>query len=387
MNTNADTKLPLNALGEPLKAAQQRIATDILALADYERHAIHHVERAAWAHIESGADQGLTLAHNRAAFDALRLVPEPLADMGQAHTRTSLFGKEHLSPILLAPVAYQRLMHADGELATVRAAMAMQIGMTVSTLASYTLEEIAQAAHAAKAELGRSAPLYFQLYSQPERAASLALVRRAEAAGYEALVWTVDASIKRSRYPLPPGVDAANLRGSVQPRHTSDLMSEQILFGTALAAQAPTWDDLEWLRAQTRLPLIVKGILSTRAAKRAVDLGADAIVLSNHGGRVLDGVISPLEVLPAVRAVVPTQVPLIVDSGVRLGTDIVKAIALGATAVMVGRPQLHALATAGMLGVAHMLHLLRAELELAMAQTGCATPAQITAQLLMRDGS
>ena len=135
------------------------------------------------------------------------------------------------------------------------------------------------------------------------------------------------------------------------------------------------------------MPLIVKGILSTRAAKRAVDLGADAIVLSNHGGRVLDGVISPLEVLPAVRAVVPPQVPLIVDSGVRLGTDIVKAIALGATAVMVGRPQLHALATAGMLGVAHMLHLLRAELELAMAQTGCATPAQITAQLLMRDGS
>lgn len=376
----------LNALGEPVKPAWQRVPADIMSLRDYERHAVHHVERAAWAHIACGADQELSIAHNRAAFDALRLVPEPLPDLANAHTRVELFGKTLKSPILLAPVAYQRLMHPDGELATARAAMAMQTGMMVSTLATQTIEDIAQAAAGAGRELSRSAPLYFQLYSQPERSASLNLVRRAEAAGYEAIVWTVDANIKRSRFPLPPGVEAVNLRGTQQqPTQTSDLMSEQILFGTPLANQAPSWDELAWLRSETRLPLVVKGILSVNAAKRALELGADAIAISNHGGRVLDGVVSPMEVLPAIRTAVPASVPLIVDSGVRFGTDVLKAIALGATAVMVGRPQLHALATAGMLGVAHMLHLLRSELELAMAQTGCATLDQISPQMLVRD--
>lgn len=372
----------LNALGEPVQPAHQRIPADILSLADYERHAVHHVEQAAWAHVESGADQGITLAHNRAAYDALRLLPEPLVDLREAHTRTTLFGRELISPLLLAPVAYQRLVHADGEIATARAAMAMQIPMTISTLASHLIEDIAQAARSASRELGRSAPLWFQLYSQPERDTSLDLVRRAEAAGCEAVVWTVDASIKRSRYPLPMGVDAVNLRGNSQPRQTSDLMSENILFGTPLAQQAPRWDELAWLREQTRLPLAVKGILSPAAAVRAVDMGADALVLSNHGGRVLDGVVSPIEVLPAIRDAVPAHIPIIVDSGVRYGTDIVKAVALGASAVMIGRPQLHALATAGMLGVAHMLHMLRAELELAMAQTGCATLEQISPRVL-----
>lgn len=367
----------LNALGEAVRPAHQRIPADIISLADYERHAIHHIERGAWAHIQSGADQGVTLAHNRAAFDALRLRPEPLADLRNAHTRLGFLGRELISPIMLAPVAYQRLAHAEGELATVRAATAMQSAMMVSTLASYTLEDIARAAQGARDELGRGAPLYFQLYSQPERETSSSLVRRAEAAGYEALVWTVDASIKRSRYPLPQGVEAANLRGNDQPRQSSDLMSESILFGTPLARQAPGWDELAWLREQTRLPLLVKGILTPTAAARAVQMGADAIIVSNHGGRVLDGVVSPIDVLAAIRAAVPQQIPLIVDSGVRQGTDVVKAIALGASAVMVGRPQLHALATAGLIGVAHMIHLLRAELELAMAQIGSPTLADI----------
>ena len=380
---NSSNNTPLNALGEPVKAAWTRIPGDIMSLRDYERHALHHVERASWAHIACGADQELSIARNREAFDALRLMPEPLPDLANAHTRIELFGKTLKSPILLAPVAYQRLMHPEGELATVRAAMAMQTGMMVSTLATQTIEEIAQAAEGARRELSRGAPLYFQLYSQPERSTSLNLVRRAEAAGYEAIVWTVDANIKRSRFPLPPGVDAVNLLGTNrQPTQTSDLMSEHILFGTPLANQAPGWDELAWLRAETQLPLVVKGILSPNAAKRAVELGADAIVISNHGGRVLDGVVSPMEVLPAIRAAVPASVPLIVDSGVRYGTDVLKAIALGATAVMVGRPQLHALATAGMLGVAHMLHLLRSELELAMAQTGCATLSAINASVI-----
>lgn len=373
---------PLNAAGQPVKPPLTQISAQIGSLADYARLAREHMEAQAWAHLESGADQGLTLAHNRQAFDRIRLCPEPLADLSAAHTRQSLLGQSLDWPLLLAPVAYQQLAHPEGELATARAAMAMRTGMVVSTLSSCTLEEIAQAAQAAAQELGRSGPLWFQLYQQPTREHTLQLIRRAEDAGYQALVWTVDAHIKRSSYPLPPGVEAVNLRGIPQQRQTGDLMSEHILFGSELARGAPTWDDLVWLRQQTRLPLIVKGLLSARAAAQAVELGADAIVVSNHGGRVLDTAVSALEVLPAIRAATPAHIPLLMDGGVRQGTDVLKAIALGASAVLLGRPQMHALAAAGMLGVAHMLYLLRAELELAMAQTACASLDQIASRLL-----
>lgn len=370
-----------NALGEAVRAAHTQIPADIRCAADYERHAIHHIEAQAWQHIQSGADQNLALSHNRAALDALRLVPQPVADLRHAHTRIELLGQTLASPLLLAPVAYQRLVHPEGELATVRAAMALQTGMVVSTLSSFTLEEIAQAGQAAATEMGHSTPRWFQLYMQPAREHSLQLIRRAEAAGYTAIVWTVDASIKRSGFALPHGVEAANLRGMPSTQHTPPLLGP-ILFGTPLIQQIPTWDDLRWLRAQTQLPIIVKGILSPAQAQQAVDLGADALIVSNHGGRVLDGVVSPIEVLPAIAQAVQGQVPLLLDSGVRHGTDVVKALALGASAALIGRPQLYALATAGLVGVAHLLHLLRAELELTMAQLGCATVADITPAVL-----
>lgn len=370
-----------NALGEAVRAAHTQIPADIRCAVDYERHAIHHIEAQAWQHIQSGADQNLTLAHNRAALDALRLVPQPVADLRHAHTRIELLRQTLASPLLLAPVAYQRLVHPEGELATVRAAMALQTGMVVSTLSSFTLEEIAQAGQAAATEMGHSTPRWFQLYMQPAREHSLQLIRRAEAAGYTAIVWTVDASIKRSGFALPHGVEAANLRGMPSTQHTPPLLGP-ILFGTPLMPQIPTWDDLRWLRAQTQLPIIVKGILSPAQAQQAVDLGADALIVSNHGGRVLDGVVSPIEVLPAIAQAVQGQVPLLLDSGVRHGADVVKALALGASAVLIGRPQLYALATAGLVGVAHLLHLLRAELELTMAQLGCATVADITPAVL-----
>lgn len=370
-----------NALGEAVRAAHTQIPADIRCAVDYERHAIHHIEAQAWQHIQSGADQNLTLSHNRAALDALRLVPQPVADLRHAHTRIELLRQTLTSPLLLAPVAYQRLVHPEGELATVRAAMALQTGMVVSTLSSFTLEEIAQAGQAAATEMGHSTPRWFQLYMQPAREHSLLLIRRAEAAGYTAIVWTVDASIKRSGFALPHGVEAANLHGMPSTQHTPPLLGP-ILFGTPLMQQIPTWDDLRWLRAQTQLPIIVKGILSPAQAQQAVDLGADALIVSNHGGRVLDGVVSPIEVLPAIAQAVQGQVPLLLDSGVRHGTDVVKALALGASAALIGRPQLYALATAGLVGVAHLLHLLRAELELTMAQLGCATVADITPAVL-----
>ena len=372
---------PLNALGEPLRPAYAQVPTDIACAADYERHAIHHIEAHAWRHIQGGADQNLTLAHNRAAFDGMRLLPQPIANMRQAHTRSTLLGQALTCPIMLAPVAYQRLVHPEGELATVRAAVALQSGMVVSTLSSFSLEEIAHAGQAAEAEMGYGAPRWFQLYMQPQRAHSLQLIRRAEAAGYTAIVWTVDASIKRSGFPLPYGVEAANLRDMPSTQHTSPLQGPMI-FGSPLMQQAPTWDDLHWLREQTQLPVVVKGVLSPAQGLQAVAMGADALIVSNHGGRVLDGVVSPLEVLPAIAKAVGPQVPILLDSGVRYGTDVVKALALGACAVLVGRPQLHALATAGLLGVAHMLHLLRAELELAMAHLGCSNLAEISTELL-----
>lgn len=375
------TSTSLNALEAAPRAPLTHIPSDVASTADYELHAIHHMPADVWRHIQGGADQNLTLAHNRAALDAWRLLPQPIAELHHAHTRTTLLGHDLACPLLLAPVAYQRLVHPEGELATVRAAMALQVGMVASTLASYTLEEIAQAGLAAAHDMGQGAPRWFQLYLQPQRAHSLQLLRRAEAAGYSAIVWTVDASIKRSGFPLPYGVEAANLRGMPAIQHTSPLQGP-ILFGTPLIHQAPTWDDLRWLRAHTQLPLIVKGILSPQQARQAVALGADALIVSNHGGRVLDGVVSPLEVLPAIAHAVGPQTPLLLDGGVRYGTDIAKAIALGARAVLVGRPQVHALATAGMLGVAHMLHLLRAELELCMAQLGCASVADITPDVL-----
>lgn len=371
----------LNALGEPMRAALSHIPPDIVCAADYERHAVHHVQAHAWQHIQGGSDQNLTLAHNRAAFDQFRLLPQPITDLRQAHTRTQLLGHDLASPILLAPVAYQRLVHSEGELAVIRAAVALQTGMVVSTLSSFTLEDIAQTGDAAATEMGQGAPRWFQLYLQPQREHSLQLIRRAEAAGYTAIVWTVDASIKRSGFPLPYRVEAANLRNMPTTQHTSSLQGP-ILFGTPLAQQAPTWEDLRWLRAQTALPVVVKGILSPAQARQAVALGADALILSNHGGRVLDSIVSPMEVLPAIAQATESKVPLLLDSGVRYGTDVVKALALGARAVLIGRPQLHALATAGLPGVAHMLHLLRAELELTMAHLGCATVDDITPEIL-----
>jgi 4-hydroxymandelate oxidase len=353
-----------------------RIPEDIATCAAYERHAIHHIEARAWHHIQGGSDQGLTLAYNRAAFDRLHLLPQPFADLRGGHTRLSMLGQAFEHPLLVAPVAYQRLVHPEGELASVRAAMALQAGYVASTLSSHTLEEISAVAQEAVRELGHGAPLWFQLYSQPDREHTLALVRRAEAAGYQAIVWTVDAAIKRAGMALPPGVHAANLRDYPARRHTAQAGQGAIILGTPLADAAPCLAELDWLRANTRLPLIVKGLLDPAQAAEAVAHGADAVVVSNHGGRVMDGVPSPLDVLPAVRAAIPGT-PILLDSGIRWGTDAVKALALGADAVLIGRPLLHALAVGGMVGVAHLLHLLRAELELALAQLACAQLSQL----------
>lgn len=360
------------------------IPADLQSLADYERRAERHLPPATWRHLQGGADAERSLAANRAQFDRHDLLPRMLRDLAGATTELELFGLRHAAPILLAPLAYHRLAHPEGELATIRAATALDTTMVVSTLSSMTLEDIADAARSAAAELARPAPpLWFQLYFQPERQATAELVRRAEAAGYQLLVCTVDAAVKRSGFVLPPGVEAANLRGLPRLSQNSHAGDGRIVFGTPLLQAAPNWESLAWLRATTKLPIVVKGLLSPEDARLALRHGVDGIIVSNHGGRVMDGLRPPLLALPAMVEAVEGRIPLLLDGGVRYGTDVLQALALGARAVLVGRPQLHALAVAGLPGVAHMLHMLRAELELAMAQTGCASLAAIDRRLLV----
>lgn len=358
------------------------IPPDIASLADYERRAVAHMPPPSWTYLQEGTGDGLSLAANRAAFDRIGLVPRVLADLRGGSTQIELLGARHAAPILLAPVAHQRIAHEEGELATIRAATAMSVGMIASTLSSVTLEEIAAARAQAAQGLGVvPSPLWFQLYAQERRADTLALVRRAEAAGYEAIMLTVDASIKRSSFVLPSGIDAANLRGIARPAQTAQPLG-RILFGTSLADAAPRWEDVAWLRGETRLPLLLKGVLAPQDALLAIEHGVDGLVVSNHGGRVLDGMPAAIDMLPAIARAVGGRLPLLLDGGVRRGTDVVKALALGASAVLVGRPQVHALAVAGMAGVAHALLMLRSELELAMAQLGCPAVEAITGECL-----
>ncbi|QTL02544.1 alpha-hydroxy-acid oxidizing protein [Aquabacter sp. L1I39] len=350
-----------------------------VCLADYERLALERLSEQTKAYLEGGAADEITLRENRAAFDRIRLSPRILPDLKGANTRLSLLGLDLPHPILVAPTAYHRLAHPEGERATAQGAGAMGAVMVVSTQASVAVEEIASLA---------TAPLWFQLYMHPDRDVTQHLVQRAEDAGCGALVVTVDAPVslrnreQRAGFRLPAGVDAVHLRGLPPlPTPASAAMGEVPVFTGALDA-LPGWDDLVWLRDVSRLPLLLKGILHPDDARRAVDLGMDGVIVSNHGGRVLDTVPAAINALPYVTEAVSGAVPVLLDGGIRRGTDILKALALGARAVLVGRPCLHGLAAAGAPGVAHVLHLLRAELEVAMALTGRTTLAQVDRSVL-----
>lgn len=363
-----------------MKPPLSRIPADIAAVEDYERYARERMSEQAWAWLSGGAADEQTLRDNREAFARLRLMPRVLAEVAGGHTRLRLFGCELEHPLLLAPVAYQQLVHPEGERASVLAAGAMKAGMVVSTQSGISLDELAREA---------TAPLWFQLYIQPDREFTAKLVRRAEAAGYRALVVTVDAPVAVSRnreqragFTLPAGISAVNLEGMRTLPPESARPGEPGLFASRLLAAAPTWKDLDWLCRLTELPVLVKGVLSPTDALRALETGAAGVVVSNHGGRVLDGVPATLDALPAVAEAVGGHAPVLLDGGVRRGTDVLKALALGASAVLIGRPYVHALAAAGAVGVAHVLHLLRTELEAAMALTGCRSLAEVDASIL-----
>lgn len=364
--------------------ARHTIPPGLVTLADHEQHARTQLDDNAWAYFSGGAADEISLHANRTAWDALPLWPRVLRPLAGGHTRVPLLGRTLAHPILLAPVAFQRLAHPDGELAMAYAAAALGAGVVLSTQASVSLESVAQAV---LPDPGRG-PLWFQLYLQPDRGFTQALVQRAEAAGYEALVLTVDAPTsgvrdreRRAGFRLPPGVGPVNLAGLQAPAPSALGPGQSALFD-GLLHHAPTWDDIAWLQSITRLPVLLKGVLHPADARQAVSLGAAGLIVSNHGGRTLDTAPATATALPRVVQAAQGKVPVLVDGGIRRGTDVLKAMALGASAVLVGRPAIWGLANAGAAGVAHVLRLLRDELEVAMALTGCATLAEVTPALL-----
>ena len=358
----------------------------LVSLADHEAFASGVLDANALAYFNGGAADEITLRENVLAWQRIPLWPRVLRPLAGGHTRVELLGRTLAHPVLIAPMAYQRLAHPHGELATALAAVVLGAGLVLSTQASTPLEDVAQVV-LGEADRG---PLWFQLYLQTDRGFTRALVQRAEAAGYEALVLTVDAPVngardreRRAGFTLPPGISAVNLQGLQAPAPAALRPGQSPLFDDLLT-HAPSWDDVIWLREQTRLPVLLKGITHPADAQQALVCGVAGLIVSNHGGRTLDTLPATATLLPAIAQAVGDALPLLVDGGIRRGTDVLKAIALGATAVLVGRPVIHGLANAGATGVAHVIRLLRDELEIAMALSGCRTLDEASAALWSR---
>jgi 4-hydroxymandelate oxidase len=334
--------------------------------------------------IAGGAEDEITLRRNRDSFEAIQLRPRVLVDVTSIDTSTTVLGEALRLPVMLAPVALHQMAHPDAELATARAAKLAGTAMILSTMSSTTLEDVAKET---------DAPKWFQLYCYSQRSVTESLVKRAEAAGYHALVLTVDVPRlgRRERdtrhgVQVPPGIIPRNFIGEL------DMGSLPLeAQGSALAAMAGalldpslTWETVDWLRSVTSMPVLVKGVLAAEDAALAIDHGVAGIVISNHGGRQLDGVPAAIEVLPEIAETVAGRVPLIIDGGVRRGTDVVKALALGAQAVLIGRPYIWGLAVDGESGVSRVLTMLQTEFQLAMALCGVTSVDQIGPALIPR---
>lgn len=335
--------------------------------------------------IAGGARDEITVRANEAAFARLQLLPRVLRGCGERDLCVSLFGGRARLPILLSPTAFHKLVDPEGEAATARAAAAAGAIMIVSMASTVAVGEVADAARAA-AEPGQAPPLWFQLYVQPDPGITEALVRRAEEAGCTALVVTVDSPVlgagERNRrngfHDLPPGMRCENL---VDLRDGERGHVRQIAMSPEFS-----WEHVDRLRRFTDLPVLLKGVLHPEDARLAVRHGVDGLLLSNHGGRQLDTVPSTLELLPELVAAVSGRIPIVLDGGIRRGTDVVKALALGAVAVGIGRPVMWALAEGGEKGVRRLLHLMRDELDDALALCGASGLADLTPDLVRVPG-
>ncbi len=348
-------------------------------VADFQELAKAALPPATYDYITSGSTDEVTLRDNVAAFQRLRLLPPLLTGVAEVDTATTVLKQPIALPILLAPVAGQNLYHPQGALASARAAASAKTIMGVSSSAGHSVEEIAAAS---------SGPKWFQLYMPKDRMVARRLVERAERSGFKAIVLTVDLgerkdADKRNRFTLPEPA----LR-----KHLRDIgfdLSERMTYEQLLAFNDQAWDltlswnAFDWLRSITKLPLLVKGVLRADDAKKAVAIGLDGIVVSNHGGRRLDGVPASIDQLPQIVAAVNGRAEVLLDSGIRRGTDVLKALALGAKAVLIGRPYAWALAADGEAGVSKILELLREELVSAMLASGCPNVGSIDRSLVV----
>ncbi|MFG2062608.1 alpha-hydroxy acid oxidase [Micromonospora sp. NPDC048871] len=340
-------------------------ALNLAELADDARRRLDPVH---WDFFAGGAEQERTVRANEAAFARRCVVPRVLRGVGRRDLRISLLGSRISMPVLIAPTAFHRLAHPAGEVATAHAAAEAGTIMVVSMAATRPVEEIAAA----------GGPLWFQLYPQPDLDFTAAVVRRAEAAGCTALVVTVDSPVfgRRDRdlrhrfLDLPPGLTCENMRDA--SGRVRDIEMDAGL----------DWARIGWLREVTALPILLKGVLHPADAALAVSHGVDGVLVSNHGGRQLDGTLATLDALPAVVEAVAGRLPVLLDGGIRRGTDILVALALGATAVLIGRPVLWGLAVGGAAGVRHVLDLLHADLDRALALVGASGPADLSSDLV-----
>ncbi len=359
--------------GSSVGSAALRACANVAGL---EAIAKRRLSRQVYDYYAGGAEDEVTLAANCDAFREVFLRPRALVGVGAVDTATTALGIPISMPVMVAPTAYQRMAHRDGELATARAAGKAGTIMIVSTIASTRLEDVAKAA---------TGPLWFQVYVHPDRDITRELVRRAESAGYRALCLTVDTPILgrrerdlRNAFTLPPGITMKNFEGQagVMPRPKAG-SSGFAAYASGALDTTLTWESVEWLAGLTRLPIIVKGVIAAEDASRAVDSGAAAVVVSNHGGRQLDSCEPTIRALPHVAEAAAGRVEVYMDGGVRRGTDVIKAVALGARAVLVGRPVLWGLAAGGEAGVSRALEMIREEMALSMALCGCPSVASI----------
>ena len=321
----------------------------VCSLSDFEERAREVMSPMAYEYLASGAADEITLRWNRESLEKIRLRPRVLVDVSGLDTRVTLFGQELPFPILLAPTALHRLYHPDGELATARGAGAAAATYVVSSYTTTPLEEIARAA---------TQPLWFQLYVQPDRGFTRDVVQRAEAVGCRALCVTVDLPVfgarnrmQRAGFEVPPGVEVPYVMERFR--------------GVPV-----TWKDIDWIRSFARVPVLLKGILDPDDADLAVRNGVSGIIVSNHGARDLDSTPATIDALPHVADRVAGRAPILMDGGIRRGTDVLKALALGADAVLIGRPYCYGLGVAGAEGVSRVVNILRGEFEAAMALTG-----------------
>jgi 4-hydroxymandelate oxidase len=356
-------------------------ATTSLPVADvmeFESLARKRLSQMAYDYIRSGGADEITMRENRLAFERLALSSRVLVDVSEINTRISLFGAELESPILLAPIAYQRLFHPDGELATARAANNTGTVFVISSFTTTAIAEIAQQTRQ---------PIWFQLYVQRDRAFTREMVERAMAEGCKAVCLTVDTPVLGCRYGQikfapPPGIDCPQLRGLAETLKIQSRQARGSGIYDLLSNPTFNWRDLEWLRSFVKVPLLLKGIMNPEDAMRAVEAGVDGIIVSNHGGRNLDMLPATIEALPRVVDAVRGRIPVLMDSGIRRGTDILMALALGARAVLIGRPYAYGLAAGGAEGVERVIRIVRQEFERAMALTGRRSIAEIDSSVL-----